>query len=204
MADGGLDRNRDMLEQAIVADWDRFVSSVQLYVARFAYGKVDPEVVAQDSVRLALEHAGQFDPARPVYPWLLKIALNRIKELRRAAQRAERRIIPIREVPQVRGLVSRGVELTEEDMFDVLNKRSDLPLGAESSSQLPTFDELLARVREADRELVRMAYVDQLSRAEMATRLGLTEGAVRTRLSRALSALRRTSWSSGSLAGKVD
>lgn len=132
----------------------------------------------------AMACADRFDPARDATAWLLGIAANLIKRKQTALARRDHR------EPLIRDLYAA----TEQDMSDGdLFDRISLLVGTDPAQHLETQDEidhLLRRVSKADREVLRLAILNDLSGDALASALKTTPGAARVRLHRALRRLR--------------
>ena len=172
-----LDRHRGRLRQMVAVRVDRRLSA-----------RVDPSDVVQEALADASQHLDDYLRDRPLafYPWLRQFAWERLVALHRRHVLAEKRSV------------------TREERSDVL--LSDRSAGAladrllapgTSPSHRVLRDELLDRVRNAlarltprDREVLVMRQLEQLSTGEVAAVLGISEGAVMTRQTRALVRLR--------------
>ena len=121
------------------------------------------EEVVQDVFTRAWRHAGEFDPQRSsLRTWLYGIARNAVidHERRRARRPAE---------------APEAASLDEPIERAVLRWQVELALG---------------RLRSEHREVVALAHVQGLSVREIAARLGLAEGTVKSRTYYALQSLR--------------
>ncbi len=127
--------------------------------------------VAEDAVQAtflaAIERRADWDPTRPLLPWLLGLLANRVREERR---RAARRPLPDR-LPSPRGDVDPAATVAEQE------------LGA-------TLRAALARLDEPYRSTLEQHLLDAWSAAEIADRTGVAAGTVRMRLHRGLEQLR--------------
>jgi RNA polymerase sigma-70 factor (ECF subfamily) len=136
----------------------------------------EAEDVTQEAWVRAFEHLGQFAERARFSTWLTKIAIHEaFGRLRRVQTRRSRVYEP-----------ATGEEdgLTDPSRHDPESRA----LGGELRSFLETAVEALP---EAYRVVFMLREVDGLSTAETANSLGLTEEAVKTRLSRARALLRR-------------
>jgi RNA polymerase sigma-70 factor (ECF subfamily) len=116
----------------------------------------------------------------PFYPWLRQLACDRLAELHRRHLRAQNRSV-LREQP---------LALPDESALELAGRLA--ARGSSPSARLCR-DELCSRVRsalarlaEADREVLVLRHLEHLSTSEIAAILGVTEGAVYTRHLRAL------------------
>jgi len=163
--------------------------TIRLYVlkSRLAFGddamRVADEVL-NDVVREALNHAHRFDPSRPPKAWLLGIAVNLIRR-RQAKQIAQNQREPL-----IRDLYPQTQQdLSDDDLFDRLSAYdgSNPERILESDDAV---DDLLSLVSDADQRVIRLAILDDLNGDALAKRLGISAGAARVRLHRALNRLR--------------
>jgi RNA polymerase sigma-70 factor (ECF subfamily) len=159
------------------------VSRYQEVAFRVAYLVTRDRDEAADAAQQAFINAyralGRFRPGSPFRPWLLRIATNEARNLRRAAGARERLALRI-------DMSSGNVESPEEHV-DAAERREML-LGA------------IERCRPDDREVITYRYFLQLSEAEMAIALDCPPGTVKSRLSRALGRLRAELGSSAATA----
>ena len=156
-------------EDALAALYDRF--------GRVAYGIAirvvrDPEL-AQDAVQEAFlgawRTAGSFDPARgTVSSWLLTLVHRRAVDVVRREQR--RRTETLDDVPPA---ADAG---TEEDVWIRERRRA--------------VQAALARLAPDQRQALELAYYGGLSQSELAERLGVPLGTVKSRMFAALARLR--------------
>jgi len=166
------------------------LGTIRLYVRQLGLAQGDEaqaialEVLQEVAVE-ALAHADRFMPDQRPIAWLLGIAVNVIR--RRKVERAKR---SHRERP-LSGLIALpdSASLDESEILDrVLATSATGPEQiVEADEQL---DELLALAPEEDREILQLAFLDGFNRIDLAARLGMTPGAARMRLHRALSHLR--------------
>jgi RNA polymerase sigma-70 factor (ECF subfamily) len=167
---------------------DRLRRMVRIYLDRRVAARVDPSDVIQDTL---VEAAGKLpdylrERPLPFYPWLRRIAWERLVKIHRTHLRAGMRSVT-REEPG-------GLGLPDESAQDLARK---LVASGTSPSNCVVRDELRDRVRQAldnlgerDREVLVMRYLEQLPTREIAAALGITEGAVKVRHLRALERIR--------------
>ncbi|NPA26938.1 MAG: sigma-70 family RNA polymerase sigma factor [Chloroflexi bacterium] len=104
-----------------------------------------------------------FDPQRPLLPWIMTIATRLcIDRLRRRR---------INQVPWEETLIADGAASLEEQVF--------------SQEARQKLRQLVAQLPEIERTLVILHYWENLSYEEIARQVGLTVGAVKSRLYRA-------------------
>lgn len=181
--------NQDLLRQFITGQSEALLGTLRYYVVRagLANGQdaapVAAELLNEVAVQ-ALEHAERFRPSGQAMAWLLGIAANLIR--RRQAERATRE----RREPLVRDLYA-GVHdaLSEDELFDRVASLADGgPISDWEANE--TASAMLACVSAADRQVLRLAILHDLSGEALAQELGVTPGAARVRLHRALNRLR--------------
>lgn len=140
--------------------------------------------VMQETIVKALEHADLFDPARQLTMWLLGIALNIIRHKKAQKVRQQGREFSFNQLSRL------YVEpVNENDLLDQIapsTQRSPEQV-VESNEQI---DDLLSLVSLDYQQILRLAFLEDVTREALAQHLGLTEGAARVRLHRALARLR--------------
>jgi RNA polymerase sigma-70 factor (ECF subfamily) len=166
------------VERARRGDLDAYQVLVRLHqdaavrlASTVSGGWGDPEAVAQEALVKAYRALGRFRPGAPFRPWLFRIVVNEARNARRSGQRR-------------RQLVER--------------LRHDIPPRVATSAEAVTLDaderrQLIAAVQRLprrQREAIACRYFLELSEAETADVLGIARGTVKSRLSRALDALR--------------
>lgn len=169
-----LARHRDRLRRMVALRFDPRLAS-----------RADPSDVIQEALAAASRRLADYARERPVpfYPWLRQFAVDRLADLHRRHLRAGRRSV-----------------LREE--WDDLPDGSAQELAARLAGIAPGPSELLQkaerreRVRAAllllpaaDRDVLALRYLEELSAAEVAAVLGLTEDAAKKRVVRALARL---------------
>jgi RNA polymerase sigma-70 factor (ECF subfamily) len=168
------------------------LGTLRSYVQRMglAQGEAVPATaleVLQETVIEALDHVARFDPSRQPMAWLLGIAMNIIK--RKKVERAKYYQHEI-SISQINRL--QGEPLSESEYFELI-----APFAFAGPEQDVEADEqaasILALVSAEDRHILRLAYISEFEREDLAQHLGITSGAARVRLHRALTRL-RTAW----------
>jgi RNA polymerase sigma-70 factor (ECF subfamily) len=169
-----LERHRKKLKRMVAVRLDRRLAA-----------RVDPSDVVQEALAEAARHLDDYLRERPLpyYAWLRRLAWIRLDKLFRR-HTAGRRDVAREEPP----------ELSERSALELAEK----VLAADPSpGHAALRRELRQRVRAAmdrlaavDREVLVLRFLEQLSTAETAAVLGVTEGAVKVRLYRALERLR--------------
>ena len=170
-----LARHRDRLRRMVAVRIDDRLST-----------RIDPSDVVQETMAVAADRLSDYlrDPPLPFYPWLRQIALNRLIDLHRRHILAGRRSVD-REEPL--GLSdTSAVKLADRVLA-----------GGTGPVKRLLRDELRARVRAtlarldpADREILVLRHLEQLSMAECTAVLGISEAAAKKRHVRAVRRLR--------------
>ena len=148
--------------------------------------RVDPSNVVQDTLADAARRLPDYLRQRPVpfYPWLRRLAADRLTALYRRHVRAASRSVELEEPPP---LSDRSALALAERLF---------ARGSSPSARLHRQERrdrvraALAVLSERDREVLVLRHLEQLSAREIAGVLGLTEAAVYTRHLRALRRLK--------------
>ena len=167
-----LARYRDYLRRMVAARLDRRLAP-----------RVDPSDVVQESLALASQRMDEYLQTQPLpfVGWLRQIAAGSVRDAHRRHLSARRRS------------VSR--EARVEDLADDLAGEPGRQfIGRDTSPSNRLMREerrvqvkaALAELPPRDRDVLVMRYLEHLSIAEMAEALGITEGAVKVRLLRAL------------------
>lgn len=169
-------------EPAVLDDLLAAYGGQMLHLAGLLLGAVgsveDREEVLSDALVAAWQRAGEFDPGRTTLKsWLLMLTKYTALDYRRRLQRRHltplgtARVVPLAQVPE-------PVEAsTPEEALLLADRHSAL-------------HRALERLPEADRDLLIRRYLLEEPVVALAESLGLTRGAVDTRLSRARQALR--------------
>lgn len=178
-----------LIKQAIKRHSDQLYGILCDYVVKFGMAQPDGvESVASDllsaTVVEALEKADRYDSAREVVPWLLGIALNLIKRERVDRARQSSRIILIQDM-----YPASADTLSEDELFSRFSQMSSEIDDFESNQWI---QEMLAPLSEEDRDVIGLCVLAEMDSAAVAQELGISAGAVRVRLHRALKRLRAT------------
>jgi RNA polymerase sigma factor (sigma-70 family) len=181
--------NQTRLRQFIEMETETLLATLRYYLVRA--GLADAQSAALAAVELlnevvieALDHADRFRPSGQPMAWLLGIAANLIK--RKQVERATRN----RREPLVRDLyLDVQDNLSEDELFDWLAALTvaEPALAWESNEAVSA---ILAHVSKTDQHILRLAVLHDLNGEELAQELGVTPGAARVRLHRALNRLR--------------
>ena len=163
------------------------------YVKRMglASGEEVPAVaieVLQEVVLEALDHADRFDQTGQPMAWLLGIAINVIKRKKAELLKRSQRELSIGDLS-----LMQEEHLSESELFDQLTADSsagpDQEIAANEQAEL-----LLSLVSPEDQHILMLAFLQGFEREALAQKLGISPGATRVRLHRALKRL-RLAWS---------
>jgi RNA polymerase sigma factor (sigma-70 family) len=138
-----------------------------------ARNSADAEDATQDAFVKAYYALDRFRTADPFRPWILRIVSNEARNRRRSAGRRERLALRVieRRGPGDAAPSPDAAAIAEETRRTLLAALETLP--------------------ERDRQVIACRYLLELSEAETARTLGVRPGTVKSRLSRALTRLRR-------------
>jgi RNA polymerase sigma-70 factor (ECF subfamily) len=157
--------------------WEGLVRLHQEAVYRYACWLVgdhdEAEDVAQETFLRLMRTFDRFDSSRPLRPWLIRIARNLARNRWRSARRA---LAALERFRVDRLLAGTSADASAEPALD--------PRGT-------AWRAALARLAEADRQVVILRYLLDLSVEETGQALGLPIGTVKSRASRARARLRR-------------
>ena len=167
----------ELVERARQGDQAAYETLVRRYqglavrAAHVVAGRAEAEDAAQEAFVKAYRALHRFRPGAPFRPWLLRIVTNEARNRVRSARRRE--ALALRAVA-----VSGDAAPSPEAAVEEVEARREL---LESVERLPP----------ADREVIAYRYFLGLSEAEMAEALAVPAGTVKSRLSRAMTRLRR-------------
>jgi RNA polymerase sigma-70 factor, ECF subfamily len=182
--------DEDLLARLQAGQRDVFGTLVRRY-ERELYGYLrrylgDDELAAdvfQNTFVQVFVKIGQYQPGRPVRPWLYAIATNQaIDALRRRNRRADTRADPL--------LVGDDGGESARPLFEVLRDREPGPVEqAEGAELRQLVRDAVDRLPDLLRQVVVMAYFQGLRYQEIADALDIPLGTVKSRLHAALAKL---------------
>lgn len=180
-----IEQNYQNLERTIQVYVSRtiknFGNKFDLYCDRNSIQTIATEIL-QDTIETVLNKSEEFDPSYPPLPWIKKFAVNKARGWKRDKDRQSDKIIPINNFSSpTEGLSEEEILGKKLSIFSKLSKQSD-PIELEK---------LLSLVNESDRQILRLAFIEDLSGKDLAAALGISEGAVYTKKSRAIAKLRK-------------
>ncbi|HZW34350.1 MAG TPA: sigma-70 family RNA polymerase sigma factor [Isosphaeraceae bacterium] len=173
-----LDRHRGQLRRMVALRLDRRLAP-----------RLDPSDIVQEALADAAGKLDDYlrDPPLPFYPWLHRLAAERLVQAHRRHLKAQARTVG-REHPG-------GLPLPDESALQLAER---LVASGTSPSRRLLRDELRQQVRAAlmrlapnDREVLVMCYLEGLAFAAIAAILGITENAAKVRHFRALERIRK-------------
>jgi RNA polymerase sigma-70 factor (ECF subfamily) len=170
-----LERHRERLRRMVAVRLDRRLVT-----------RVDPSDVVQETLLEAAARLDEYLRERrvPFYPWLRRLAWDRLADAYRRHLHAGRRSVGREEPPAVPG---RSVlELAERLLAPGSGPSASLRRRERRDRVRAALEALPGR----DREVLVLRYLEDLTTAEAAAVLGVGEGAVKMRLLRALQRLR--------------
>ena len=150
-------------------------------------GRFDPSDVVQDAMVQAGKRLNEYakSPQIPFYPWLRRIAIDRLLDLHRRHLDAARRT--------VKREISMDLELSHAS-HQALAKRlvarsRDSPESLQQRREL--VQHLIGELSRADREVLVLRYLEQATNEEAAAILGISENTFSQRHVRALRRVRK-------------
>jgi RNA polymerase sigma-70 factor (ECF subfamily) len=170
-----LVRHRDRLRRMVAVRLDSRLAA-----------RVDPSDVVQETLAEADRRLNDYlrDQPLPFYPWLRQLAGERLGAEYRRHVRAARRSVG-REVP--------AVELPEGSVLALADRLLDRGTGpseaARRQEQRDRVRRALAELPAAEREVLALRYLEELSAREVGAILGIGEEAAKKRALRALKRL---------------
>ncbi len=157
---------------------------IAVHIDRRLTARFDPSDVVQEALFDAARELPDYLLRRPIpfYPWLRHIAWERLVDLHRRHVVAQKRSVHREE--------ARAYHLPDEsalELADCLIARGGSPIANMVRQEERAAVRLaLTKLGDRDQEILILRHLEQLSIAEIAAVLGIREGAVKTRLLRAL------------------
>lgn len=150
--------------------------------------RVDASDVVQETLLVALQRLPGYLRERPLpfFPWLRQIALERLRDLWRHHFQAGNRTVYREEAEEG----SSGSE-AEQAANRLLGESESLLQRLVRKETLGRLRQALARLAPDDREVLVLRHLEQLSTAETAAVLGISETAAKQRHLRAIRRMRR-------------
>jgi RNA polymerase sigma-70 factor (ECF subfamily) len=170
-----LERHRPRLKRMVAVRIDSRVAA-----------RVDPSDVVQDALLAANTQLDNYLRDRPIpfYPWLRRLAWERVKDAYRIHVRADCRSVKREAAPE---LPNESINLLAERFLG----RFESPSSAlKRRDRQRLVRAMLDQLADRDREILVLRYLEDLDTAEAAAVLGVTESAAKVRLYRAMQRLR--------------
>ena len=167
---------------------DRLRRMVAIRLDKRLAARVDPSDIVQEAMRDAFNRLPEYfvEPRISFYPWLRRIAWDRLMDMYRQHITAEKRSVLKEHF--------WAPELNDESMAELAHS---LAANSQNPRQRAMLDELEARMMAAlaelkpnDREILILRYMEQLDVEEIASVLEISQTAVTSRHLRALQRLR--------------
>ena len=174
-------QDRELIERVARGDtsahrqlFDRFYGRVLAFVRRRLRDDSLCEEVASDVFFEIWRNAGSFRGESEVHSWIFGIAHFKALSARRHQGQLKRSSV----IPTDNDVMQNYAET--EDLTETLESRDEMRRTMRALQNLP----------EGQREVVRLAFIEGQSYQEIAEKLGITEGNVKTRVNRARARLR--------------
>jgi RNA polymerase sigma-70 factor (ECF subfamily) len=168
-----------MDQTAVLADFDAVVAEYWPRVYRFALAslrdRTAAETIAQDCFLRAWKARDRFRGESSLNTWLLQIAVNLIRD-----QLRSRRL-------QFWKRSSQSVDASTELLID---RRSSPEMSAAAREQLASVWSATSHLPDRQRTVFLLRFVEDMDLLEIAATMGLSEGAVKTHLFRAVRTVR--------------
>lgn len=177
-----MDTERELSANAAAGDAEAFGQLVRLYrdpvyrmALRMTGNEPDARDLSQTAFVRAFENLDKYDPERPFFSWIFTVALNVVRDFlrKRSADRSFSQF-------------SEGIENRRDD--DGGRNPEESLLGKEREAVL---QKGLMRLPLALREAVLLRFMEGLPFRDIASVLGVSEGAAKMRVYRGLQRLRR-------------
>ncbi len=171
-----VESDRAALETLLYHHHDRLVDEIGRSMMSRLRRYITPEDVAQETYCVVFRKIATFEPrgAHSFFAWLASIAHNKMSDLDKAL-RAEKRGGERRQIDVQHAAAEDTVRLRLEMLAVTERTPSRSAVEREQAEQMR---QLLARVPADYGQALTLYYMDQLSCAEIAARLGRSEGAV--------------------------
>ena len=148
------------------------------FAGRLCRNKDDAEDIAQEAFIKAYAAYDKLDDGRKVDNWLMRIVYNTFLDLKRKRGRR---------VTEVSAVVE-GSDLTLDDCPDSLPSAEQLLI---AKSLDPAIAKAIRQLDPKSRQLIQQVFFEQRDQAELSLEYGVREGALRSRIHRVVSSLRK-------------
>jgi RNA polymerase sigma-70 factor (ECF subfamily) len=180
-------------QELLVRFQDRLMRMVAVRLDRRLAGRVDPADIVQEALLDAAQNLEEYIRTKPLpfYPWLRQFAWQRLSKLHRHHLGTQRRDAG-REQSWDGALPDRSAALLAQRILSNGSSPSRQAIRSELKVRVQA---ALARLSPRDREVLVLRHLEQMTTAEIAATLAISEAAVKKRHVRALERLREL-WSS--------
>jgi len=155
---------------------DRYYKQVYRFLVRFTGRPHLAEDLIQDVFMKVYRSANTFDPERKFRPWLYSIAANRARDALRSVGRSEKQILVHR--------TKAGEETSLEELLPGAPSPPDREIIARETTE--KVQRALMDMPDQLREIVTLAYYNQMPYKDIAGALGIPLGTVKSRLHKAV------------------
>jgi RNA polymerase sigma-70 factor (ECF subfamily) len=168
---------------------DRLRRMVAIRLDRRLAARIDASDIVQEAMRDAFERLPEYfaNPQIAFYPWLRRIAWDRLMDVYRQHIAAEKRSV-LKERGWIPDLSKDSVVELAQSLVTNSQNPGQKALRAEMEDRML---QALLELKPQDREILVLRYMEQLDVAEIASVLGISQTAVTSRHLRALQRLRR-------------
>ena len=185
---------QQILCDAIEQNYQNLERTIQVYVSRIVknFGNtfdlnsdrnsiqtIATEIL-QNTVETVLNKSEEFDPSYPPIFWIKGIAVNKVRGWQRDRTRSSK-------VVSIGKLASPQNNLSEDEFLGIVSKSSRSSAIKDSTM----LEHLLSLVNERDRQVLELAFINDLNGKDLAAALGVSEGAAYTKKSRAIARLKK-------------
>ena len=185
---------QQVLCNAIEQNYQRLERTIQVYVSKvikqfgnkfdLSYNRDSIQTVSkeilQDTVETVLNKSEEFDLNYQPLPWIKGFAVNKVRGWQRDKIRNSK-------VVSIGKLASPQNNLSEDEVLGILSK-SSRPSSSKDSTML---EYLLSLVRSGDRQILKLAFIDDLDGKDLAAALGVSAGTAYTKKYRAIARLKK-------------
>jgi RNA polymerase sigma-70 factor (ECF subfamily) len=168
---------------------DRLLRMLALRLDTRLQGRIDPADVLQETCVDALRRLPDYlrEPTMPFFLWLRFLAGQKLLELHRHHLGAQRRAAGREVALGAQSRPEASSAALAEQLVGRLTSPSEAAMRRERQARL---EAALERMDAADREVLTLRHFEQLTNAETAAELGLTEAAASKRYLRAMKRLK--------------
>jgi len=153
---------------------NRYKNGLYAFLKQFLNRSDLVDDVFQETFLQLFASRKSFDPNRPLRPWLFTIAANKAKDALRKSQRTA--AVPI-------GTLTESEEMSFDEMLNALSSDAAVPYDdVERSETVSLVNEVIAGMPDNLREILALAYFQQVSYKQMADILSIPIGTVKSRL----------------------